>query len=37
MNKIKRAIENPGYAFHVIVSRVMRINMRAKVFSHAKE
>ena len=37
MSKIKKAIKNPGYALYVIASRIMKVNLRAKVFAHAKE
>ena len=37
MRMIKKAVKNPGYALHVLISRIMKINIRAKVFVHAKE
>tara|TARA_B100000767_G_scaffold254653_1_gene260218 strand:+ start:419 stop:1336 length:918 start_codon:yes stop_codon:yes gene_type:complete len=37
MSKIKKAIKNPGYALYVIASRIINVNLRAKVFAHAKE
>lgn len=37
MNKIKKALKNPGYAVYVIASRILKVGMRAKVFAHAKE
>ena len=37
MSKIKKAIKNPGHAIYVITSRVLGIDLRAKVFAHAKE
>jgi len=37
MSKIKKAFRNPGYALHVIACRIMNLNLRAKVFAHAKE
>ena len=37
MSKIKKAIKNPGYALYVIASRIMKVNLRAKLFTHAKE
>lgn len=37
MSKIIKAIKNPGYALYVITSRIMNVNLRAKVFAHAKE
>ena len=36
MNKIKKALKNPGYAVYVIASRVLKLSMRANVFAHAK-
>lgn len=37
MSKIKKIIKNPGYALYVIASRIMKVNLRAKLFAHAKE
>jgi len=37
MSKISRVIKNPGYALHVVVSRMMKISLRERVFSHIKE
>lgn len=37
MSKIKKAFKNPGYALYVIASRIIKVNLRAKVFAHSKE
>ena len=37
MSKIAKALKNPDYAIYVIVSQIMRISLRAKVFAHKKE
>lgn len=37
MSKIKKAIKNPGFALYIIASRILKVNLRAKVFAHAKE
>ena len=37
MSKIAKALKNPDYAIYVIVSQIMRISLRAKVFAHTKE
>ena len=37
MSRIKKALKMPGYAIHVILSQIMGISLRAKVFAHAKE
>jgi putative sugar O-methyltransferase len=37
MNKIGKSLKNPRYAIHVVMSRLLRINLRAKFFAHAKE
>ena len=37
MSKIAKALKNPDYAIYVIVSQIMRISLRAKVFANAKK
>ena len=37
MNKLTKAINNLGYATHILVSRIFRINSRQKIFAHSKE
>ena len=37
MSKIAKALKNPDYAIYVIVSQIMRISLRAKVFAHTNE
>ena len=37
MSKLVKALKNPGYATHVVISRLLRISIREKEFAHAKE
>jgi len=37
MDKIVKALKNPRHAIHVVMSQLLKINLRANFFSHAKE
>lgn len=37
MNKIEKALKNPSYAIRVAMSQLLKINLRTKFYSHAKE
>ena len=37
MNRVIKALKNPGYAIHVIMTQILQINLRPKVFAHSRE